>query len=438
MVRVRGVQIEIMGINAGLEQLLETGKLHREINALIVSHLLGNNHKQAAASVASATLTPLDVDVPPNRLLQLVAKGLAVERSKQSGSSAENAGRGMQLPPTHPNSIDFSILQDPNKPSKVFPRHESRHISEHKSIVRCAKFSHDGLFFATGSADTSIKLFEVAKVKQMFLPDTREGPIRPVIRTFYDNLQAINDIDFHPHGGILISGSKDNTIKFFDFSKTTVRKAFKVIQDTHTVRSVAFHPSGHFILAGTDHYLPHLYDINTSQCCIAANVQCLNVNASINQVRYSDSGSMYVTASKDGVVRVWDGVSAQCVRSFDGAHSSKETTSAVFTKGQRFVLSCGKDSTAKLWDVGTGRLVRQYLGATHVQSRYQAVFNETEEFVFSLDEHANDVVVWDSLTSERVARLPANHVGTVRWLEHSPSESVFISCGNDRSIRFWK
>ncbi|KMZ70395.1 Cleavage stimulation factor subunit 1-like protein [Zostera marina] len=431
-----------MGMTAGLEQLLETGKLHRQINALIVSHLLGSNLKQAAIAVASATLTPLSIDVPPNRLLQLVAKGLAVEKDAQSGSSravdSMNAGRGIQLPPTPYTNIDFSILQDPNRPSKVFPRHESRHVSEHKNIVRCAKFSHDGQFFATGSADTSIKLFEIAKVKQMFLSDTREGPIRPVIRTFYDNLQAINDLDFHPQGSILISGAKDNTIRFFDFGKTTARKSFKVIEDTHNVRSVVFHPSGRFVLAGTDHPIPHLYDVNTFQCCITANAQRLNVNSPINQVRYSASGSMYVTASKDGIVRIWDGVSAQCVRSFDGAHSSRESTSAVFTKNQRFVLSCGKDSTVKLWEVGTGRLVRQYLGASHTQSRYQAVFNETEEFVVSLDEHANDVVVWDSMTTERVARLPSNHVGTARWLEHSPSESIFISCGNDRSIRFWK
>lgn len=53
------------------------------------------------------------------------------------------------------------------------------------------------------------------------------------------------------------------------------------------------------------------------------------------QVRYSSTGGMYVTASKDGAVRVWDGVTAQCVRSINGAHGSAEATSAIFTKDQR-------------------------------------------------------------------------------------------------------
>lgn len=48
------------------------------------------------------------------------------------------------------------------------------------------------------------------------------------------------------------------------------------------------------------------------------------------------------------------------------------------------------------------------------------------------------VVVWDALSSERVARWPSNHVGAPRWIEHSPTEAAFITCGGDRSIRFWK
>ncbi|GKE86120.1 cleavage stimulation factor subunit 50, partial [Tanacetum coccineum] len=42
--------------------------------------------------------------------------------------------------------------------------------------------------------------------------------------------------------------------------------------DTHNVRSVSFHPSGDFLLAVTDHHVPHLYDVNTFQCYLSANV----------------------------------------------------------------------------------------------------------------------------------------------------------------------
>ncbi|KAK6148631.1 hypothetical protein DH2020_019543 [Rehmannia glutinosa] len=420
------------GMNTnGLEQSLQDGKLYRHVNALIVAHLRDNNFNQAASAVASATMTPLNVEAPPNKLLDLVAKGLAVEKDEMlRGVSSTTlfdssipTGYG-SIPAPRVVAVDFSAVHDVKGASKSFPKHETRHISDHKNVARCARFSPDGRFLATASADTSIKLFEISKVKQMMLPDARDGPVRP----------PINDLDFHPQNTILISGAKDRTIKFFDFSKTVARKAFKIIQDTHNVRSVSFHPSGEFLLAGTDHPIAHLYDVNTFQCYLSSNVQEIS-NGAINQVRYSSTGGMYVTPSKDGAIRLWDGVTSQCVRSILSAHGTAEATSANFTKDQRYVLSSGKDSIVNLWDVGTGMLVKQYLGATHTQLRCQAVFNETGEFVLSIDESSNEVVIWDALTAEKVARWPSNHTGSPRWLEHSPAEAAFVTCGTDRSIR---
>ncbi|KAL9231525.1 hypothetical protein vseg_006747 [Gypsophila vaccaria] len=434
-----------MGMEGNFEQILHEGKLYRDVNSFIVAHLRDNNLSQAASAVASATMTPLDVEVPPNRLLELVSKGLAVEKGEpirgvsssmlfDSSSSVPVAYGSIPVPRI--SAIDFSAQLDVKGPSKSFPEHETRHISEHKNVARCARFSPDGRYVATGSADTSIKLFEVAKVKQMLLPEAKDGPVRPVIRTFYDHMQPINDLDFHPQSTIVISGAKDHTIKFFDFSKTTAKRAFRVIQDTHNVRSVSFHPSGDYLLAGTDHPIPHLYDINTFKCYLSASTDEIPANAAINQIRYSSTGGMYVTASKDGAVRLWDGVSAKCVRPIVGAHGA-EATSGIFTKDHRFVLSCGKDSTVKLWEVGTGRLVKQYVGATHTHLRCQAVFSDTEEFILSIDEPRNEIVVWDALTAVEVTRLRSNHTGPPRWIEHSPVEPAFISCGTDRSVRFW-
>lgn len=63
-----------MGDNS-LEQTLQEGNMFRQLNSLIVAHLRDNNLHQAASAVASATMIPLNVEAPTNKLLDLVAKG---------------------------------------------------------------------------------------------------------------------------------------------------------------------------------------------------------------------------------------------------------------------------------------------------------------------------------------------------------------------------
>lgn len=52
----------------------------------------------------------------------------------------------------------------------------------------------------------------------------------PVIRTLYDHLDEVTCLEFHPKEAILVSGSRDNTVKLFDYSKSSVKKAYKVLQ----------------------------------------------------------------------------------------------------------------------------------------------------------------------------------------------------------------
>lgn len=61
----------------------------------------------------------------------------------------------------------------------------------------------------------------------------------PVIRTLYDHLEEVTCLEFHPREPVLASGSRDSTIKFFDYSKASLKKAYKTI----TVSLLLFYPS---------------------------------------------------------------------------------------------------------------------------------------------------------------------------------------------------
>ncbi|KAH9383837.1 hypothetical protein HPB48_025607 [Haemaphysalis longicornis] len=60
----------------------------------------------------------------------------------------------------------------------------------------------------------------------------------PVIRTLYDHIEEVTCLEFHPREQVLASGSRDYTVKFFDYSKPSVKRAFKTIHAS--ARAVPF------------------------------------------------------------------------------------------------------------------------------------------------------------------------------------------------------
>ena len=64
--------------------------------------------------------------------------------------------------------------------------------------------------------------------------------------------QAVLALDFHPSVSVLASGSRDCTVKFFDYSKPAAKRSYRALREVAGVRSLVFHPSGDFMLVGTE------------------------------------------------------------------------------------------------------------------------------------------------------------------------------------------
>lgn len=109
---------------------------------------------------------------------------------------------------------------------RPFPDYTQLYYTQHKGPCRCAAFSADGKYAATGSHDTSLKVLDVAKMKNR----SGDAGDKPVIRTLYDHVATVNDLSFHPNGLVLASCSDDQSIKLFDLSKPGVKRAFRYLQ----------------------------------------------------------------------------------------------------------------------------------------------------------------------------------------------------------------
>lgn len=369
---------------------------------------------------------------PSDRLLNVMIQGMQEEATKRENSYDEIAC-----------GLDLEFETEGSSLAPEPASYETAYVTSHKQACRAGAFSFDGQLVATGSVDASIKILDVDRMLAKSAPEEldpgREQQGHPVIRTLYDHTDEVAYLEFHPKEQILASGSRDCSVKLFDISKASVKKAHKILTDCEPVRCLSFHPSGDFMVVGTDHHVLRVYDIATSQCFVSA-IPSQQHRAGVVCVKYAQTAKLFASGSLDGAIKLWDGVSGRCVNTFSAAHDGAEVCSVAFSKNGKYLLSSGKDSLVKLWELSTSRCLIAYTGAGTTgkqEHSTQAVFNHTEDYVLFPDEATTSLCSWNSRNASRLHLMSLGHNGPVRYIIHSPTHPAFLTCSDDYRARFW-
>lgn len=401
---------------------------------LIISQLFYDGYQQVAVTLSNMVHT--DPPCPPSdRLMHVVTLGL--ERESESKHRTQNRAERILGPGL---DLEYETEMQSNAPEPAL--YETAYVTSHKGQCRSGAFSPDGQLCATGSVDASIKVLDVDRMLAKSNPESRghlDQSGHPVIRTLYDHLEEVTCLEFHPKEAILASGSNDFTIKLFDYSKASAKKAFRTMTDAAPLTCMSFHPSGDFLVAGTSTPVLRLYDVNTAQCFISA-IPSHHHSGAINSVKWANDGKHFVSGSADGSIKIWDAVSNRCISTFLQAHDGAGVCSVTFSRNGKYVLSSGKDSLVKLWELSTSRCLIAYTGAgtTGKQEHLaQAVFNHSEDFVMFPDEATTSLCCWDARNASRKQLLSLGHNSAVRLIVHSPTHAGFITCSDDFRARFW-
>uniref|UniRef100_A0A7S0JAY0 Cleavage stimulation factor 50 kDa subunit n=1 Tax=Calcidiscus leptoporus TaxID=127549 RepID=A0A7S0JAY0_9EUKA len=377
-----------------------------ELNRLMVEQLLVDGHPAAAHAVATATLTPISS-----------AHGGSPRLAAMVRSAEDALDRSVRLSLEAVQTAEYDA--EPFAELWALP---------HAGGV--ARFSADGAVCAIGGDNGAVRLFE----RDSMLAG-RRGAVHAKL-SYSDHKERVNDLDFHPHKPVLVTAAQDSTMRFFDYSQAAagVSRAVQQCMDTYPVNSVAFHPAGDHLLAGTQHAVVHLYDVNTFRCFLSSQ-PTQHHSAPIADARWAHDGSLFASCAAD-TIKIWDGLSSQCARTISTAHRGAAVNAICFGGGSKYLLSCGGDSTVRLWDVGSGRQVMQYDGARQTSRRTNVCFSHDEALVISSDEDVGELVFWEARTAKIFDRC-SGHGLPVRWIAHSPVESAIVSCGEDAIARFW-
>lgn len=452
--------------------------------SLIIRQLRDDGLDGLAVQLSTHTGVGVDASFPRHQLGTLVDSALAAltvqegaERARMELGRAEDAAEvdsdledAGAADTAAPSSDPFarggaqSALLDLTAHTRIstlstpFPAYSSRFGYGHTDAVTCAAFSSDGALAATGSRDSSIKLVDVARMRSAPALDTLGGgrmhrkrdpvqqSLHPLVRTYFDHDAPISDLAFHPFETFLLSGSRDQTLKLFNYASALVagsedtssgalaRKCTKVLAlENAPVTSLSFHPSGDFALVGTEQNFCRLYDVQTFSAYVSPDFANFHAG-SITSVRFHPvRGSSYATGSTDGTVKLWDGVSNSLIRTIPNAHGGAEVSSVEYSPSGKYLLTSGLDSTAKLWDLDSARCLMTYHGARHQTGHVKANFEHSGEFVMCGDETSAGMAVWvRNKRTRSTLRLCARRLGSVAQCVTCPCFPLLVGHAHER------
>jgi WD40 repeat protein len=215
-------------------------------------------------------------------------------------------------------------------------------LSGHSGSVRAVAISPDGKNALSGSSDYTLKLWNIATGK--------------CLKTFTGHSENVMSVSYSPDGKTALSVSWDKTLKLWNIGTGQCLKTFT--GHTDALQSVAFSPDGLTSLSGSYDKTLKLWDIATGQC-----LKTLSGHGNIvNSVAFSPDGKTALSGSDDATIILWDIATGQCLKTFTG--HKNWVHSVTFSPDGLTALSGACDNTIILWDIATGKCLKTLTGHT--------------------------------------------------------------------------
>jgi WD40 repeat protein len=286
------------------------------------------------------------------------------------------------------------------------------HFEGHRSRVGAVAFSRGGALFATGSADGTARVWDVAD----------ESPV--TVLPGHEN--HVTGVQFSPNGTLVATASRDRRARIFDAGAPTLHAT--LAGHSEPVTDFAWSRDGtKLVTTSTDKTVrtwdalkfPRLEFVRQHSDPVAAvgfragrisssTVARVRVSAELldavdsagprTAVSLSRDRRFAVAGYGDGAVRLWDARSARPVRRLP-SHRER-VTSATFSRDGGLVVTTGADHDARVSEVESGR---QLWVRSHSALVSDADFSADGRWVVIAGPGEADIV--DAKTGERVLRL---------------------------------
>ena len=291
----------------------------------------------------------------------------------------------------------------------------------HKRGVATVRFSPNGNLIASGSADSTVKIWSANTGRH--------------IHTLCGHLAGISTVAWSPDSAVLATGSDDKTIRLWDIG-TGKPFPHAFVGHHNYVYSLAFSPKGNILVSGSYDEAVFLWDIRTGRI-----MQSLPAHSDpVCGVDFVRDGTLIASCASDGLIRVWDTPTGQCLRTF--FHEDTPPATAVrFSPNGKYILAWMLDSSIRMWDYVEGRCVKTYQG--HENTNFSlggafATYGDPEQAMVVSGSEDGRVFFWDVNSKSILQRLDRCHEGPVLAVDAFAPDRSVVTCGLDRTVKVWR
>ena len=259
----------------------------------------------------------------------------------------------------------------------------------HSAVVTSVDFDGEGRLLVSGSADNSVKLWEIETGRELRTMSRHTDRVTAVAFSLLEaeiasggddrlvvvwdaktgapkcelsHPSAINSLSFSRTGKILAVGTKSGTVHLWNVLEETCSSRFSPLQHSFGAVTVRFSPDGQFLATGGEDRLVNVLNLTTSKILrneVDAAIYSLDLN----------KNSLAAIGTVEGKILLWNILRNET--RFFSAHSLAVTSLSFAKDGDR-LASVGFDNAIRLWSVNNGGaelpdVTRQAFGAAAIK-----------------------------------------------------------------------
>jgi eukaryotic-like serine/threonine-protein kinase len=290
----------------------------------------------------------------------------------------------------------------------------------HADSVLAVAFSSDGSRVASGSADSTVKVWDRQSQSEVF--------------TLRGHATAVKAVAFSPDGRQLASGSADGRLRIWDVSRG--EHVFTWRGHAAAVTGLAFDPDGkRLVSTGGGESLPG--ELKLWDASKGAALASKTSHTPLAGVAFSPDGRRVVTAGHDALtgadVVAWDADSLEPIGSFTGQKKKNvQWTSVASSADGQWVAAGSPAGLVRVWE---GETVQEFLSPTQVSVSGVAFCSRNARIIAAACAD-NIVRGWFTRSGAPAFNL-RGHRGGVTAVACSPDGTCLASGSMDRTVKLW-